>query len=64
MTSVLPSDAAWLYNGLYPQKHLQERFYSIVPFLARHGPDLLERLYEHVHTDCPDHVLLPLIEKQ
>jgi bacillithiol biosynthesis cysteine-adding enzyme BshC len=54
------ADAAWLYNGLYPQKHLQERFYSIVPFLARHGLDLIDRLYEHVHTDCPDHVLLPV----
>jgi len=54
------SDASWLYNSLYPQKHLQERFYSIVPFLAQHGLDLVDRLHEHVHTDCPDHVLLPL----
>ncbi len=54
------SDASWLYNSLYPQKHLQERFYSFVPFLAQHGLDLVDRIHEHVHTDCPDHVLLPL----
>ncbi len=54
------AEAAWLYNALYPQKHLQERFFSIVPFLALHGPDLVDRLYEHVHMDCPDHVLLPV----
>ena len=54
------AEAAWLYNTLYPEKHLQERYYSILPFLAQHGPDLLDRLYENVHMDCPDHILLPL----
>jgi bacillithiol synthase len=54
------ADAAYLYGTLFPQKHLQERFYSIVPFLAQHGLDLLDRLYAQVHMDCPDHVLLPL----
>jgi hypothetical protein len=39
---------------------LQERFYSILPFLAQHGPDLIDRLYDGVRMDCPDHVLLPL----
>jgi uncharacterized protein YllA (UPF0747 family) len=53
-------DAAWLYNSLYPQKHLQERLYSIVPFLAQYGVDLVDRLYANVHMDCPDHVLLPI----
>lgn len=54
------SEASYLYNGLYPSKHLQERFYSILPFLAQHGPDLIDRLYDGVRMDCPDHVLLPL----
>jgi bacillithiol biosynthesis cysteine-adding enzyme BshC len=54
------ADAAYLYGTLYPEKHLQERLYSILPFLAQHGPDLLDRLYAQVHLDCPDHVLLPL----
>ncbi len=53
-------DASWLYNSLYPQKHLQERLYSIVPFLAQYGVDLVDRLYANVHMDCPDHVLLPI----
>jgi bacillithiol biosynthesis cysteine-adding enzyme BshC len=52
--------ASYLCGALYPEKHLQERLYSILPFLAQHGPDLLDRLYAHVHLDCPDHVLLPV----
>ena len=52
------ADAAYLFNGIYPHKHLQERFYTILPFLARHGLDLTERLYDSVHTDCPDHHIL------
>jgi bacillithiol biosynthesis cysteine-adding enzyme BshC len=48
-------DAQYLSNLLYPHRHLQERFYSILPFLAAHGPDLVERLYDAVELDCPDH---------
>jgi bacillithiol synthase len=51
-------DASYLYNGLYPHKHLQERLYTILPFLARHGLDFVDELFEHVQTDCPDHILL------
>jgi uncharacterized protein YllA (UPF0747 family) len=51
-------DAACLYGLIYPDKHLQERLYSILPFLARHGPDLVEHLYENLHLDCPDHQLV------
>ena len=49
------SDAAYLTNLVYPNKHLQERLYSILPFLAAHGPDLLERLAGEMNLDCPDH---------
>jgi hypothetical protein len=52
------ADAAYLYNLVFPNKHLQERFYTILPFLARHGLDLIDGLYENVHLDCPDHLLL------
>jgi bacillithiol synthase len=48
-------DARYLSSFLYPQRHLQERFYSILPFLAAHGSDLVERLYDAVQLDCPDH---------
>jgi uncharacterized protein YllA (UPF0747 family) len=51
-------DAAYLCNLIYPHKHLQERLYSIVPFLAKHGLDLVDRIYENIQLDCPDHRLL------
>jgi uncharacterized protein YllA (UPF0747 family) len=40
---------------LYPHRHLQERFYSILPFLAQHGLGLVDRLYDAIELDCPDH---------
>jgi bacillithiol biosynthesis cysteine-adding enzyme BshC len=52
------SDAAYLYGLVYPERHLQERIYTILPFLARHGLDLPERLYEAVRLDCPEHQLV------
>jgi bacillithiol biosynthesis cysteine-adding enzyme BshC len=46
-------------NGLaFPEKHLQERLYSIVPFIARFGPGLVGELYSAVRTECPDHQFL------
>ncbi len=54
------SDTAYLANTLFPHKHPQERFYTILPFLADHGLSLLDRVYENIHLDCPDHVMLAL----
>jgi uncharacterized protein YllA (UPF0747 family) len=51
-------EADYLYHTVYPEKHLQERFYSILPFLARHGVELIDHLYDSVKLDCPDHILL------
>jgi bacillithiol biosynthesis cysteine-adding enzyme BshC len=51
-------NAASLSGLLYPHKHLQERFYSILPLLAQHGPDLASQMYHHVQLDCPDHQLV------
>ena len=51
-------DAASLYGLVYPERHLQERLYSILPFIAKHGTYLVERLYEVVQLDCPDHRLV------
>ncbi len=51
-------DAASLYGLIYPHKHLQERLYSIVPLIAKHGMGLIDRIYENIHLDCPDHQLL------
>ncbi|MGH9581915.1 MAG: bacillithiol biosynthesis cysteine-adding enzyme BshC [Bryobacteraceae bacterium] len=50
-------DSLYLMNLTYPHRHLQERFYSIVPFLAKHGPDLPERLLAETQVACPDHMV-------
>lgn len=51
------NDAQYLANLIYPQRHLQERLYSIVPFLAKHGLDLPQRIYEQTQLGCPDHMV-------
>jgi len=52
------ADAAFLTGLLYPHRHLQERFYTILPFLAKHGLDLVDTIYDNVSLDCPDHKVL------
>ncbi|MBZ5676818.1 MAG: bacillithiol biosynthesis cysteine-adding enzyme BshC [Acidobacteriia bacterium] len=57
-------EARYLSSLLYPHRHMQERFYSILPFLAQHGAqhglDLVDRLYEVVQVNCPDHRVVTL----
>jgi bacillithiol biosynthesis cysteine-adding enzyme BshC len=53
-------DAASLYGLIYPERHLQERIYSILPFIAKHGFELLDRVYESIQLDSADHALLVL----
>jgi bacillithiol synthase len=48
-------EARYLAGLLYPNKHLQERLYSILPFVAKHGFDLFNEIYEQINLDCPDH---------
>jgi uncharacterized protein YllA (UPF0747 family) len=48
-------DAASLYGLIYPERHLQERLYSILPFLAKHGLDLTGSVYETIQLECSDH---------
>jgi bacillithiol biosynthesis cysteine-adding enzyme BshC len=50
-------DAAYLSGLVYPHRHLQERLYSILPFLAKHGTGLIDDLYECLSLECPDHQL-------
>jgi bacillithiol biosynthesis cysteine-adding enzyme BshC len=52
------NDASYMSGLIFPEKHLQERFYSILPFIARHGLELLDTLYEQVNLECPDHKIL------
>jgi bacillithiol synthase len=51
-------DASSLYGLIYPERHLQERLYGIVPFLAKHGLDLVDHIYKSIELDCPDHRLM------
>ncbi|HMC61163.1 MAG TPA: bacillithiol biosynthesis BshC, partial [Candidatus Solibacter sp.] len=53
-------DAASLYGLIYPERHLQERLYSILPFLAKHGLDLIGHIYGAIELDCSDHRLMVL----
>lgn len=52
------ADAASIYGLIYPERHLQERLYSFLPFLAKHGPELTNSLYDAIELDCPDHRLV------
>ncbi len=52
--------ASHLANLVYPNHHLQERTYSILPFLARHGQDLIDTLFERLQEGCPDHLVVTL----
>jgi uncharacterized protein YllA (UPF0747 family) len=54
------ADARYLSSLLYPERHLQERFYSILPFLAKHGLDLVDQVYDAAQLDCPDHRVLTI----
>jgi len=47
--------AQHLSSMLYPHRHLQERFYSILPFLAQNGLPLADQLTDAIELDCPDH---------
>lgn len=51
-------DAESIYGLIYPERHLQERLYSFLPFLAKHGLDLTDRIYDEIQLDCPDHRLM------
>jgi uncharacterized protein YllA (UPF0747 family) len=50
--------ADYLSQALYPDKGLQERGVGAAYFLARYGQELLQQIYDAMHTDCPDHQIL------
>jgi bacillithiol biosynthesis cysteine-adding enzyme BshC len=52
------ADARHLSNLVYPHASLQERVYSILPFLARHGTGLVDQLYDSVRVECAGHRIL------
>ena len=48
-------DADSLCGLIFPERHLQERLYSILPFLAKHGLDLPAHIYDSIELECTDH---------
>jgi bacillithiol biosynthesis cysteine-adding enzyme BshC len=42
-------------NNLYPNQHLQERVFNIVPYLIKYGHALMDRLSQAIDTDEPGH---------
>ena len=52
--------AASLYGLIYPNKHLQERLYAILPFIAKHGLGVIDQIHDNLQLDCPDHRVLEL----
>jgi uncharacterized protein YllA (UPF0747 family) len=52
--------ADWMSSGLFPNKNLQEREIGGVSFLARHGREMLQRLYQAAQSECPDHQVIQL----
>ncbi len=59
-SEVVGRHAEWLSNTLYPGRALQERGVAGIYFLARHGMDLLQTIYDSLRTDCHDHQVLEL----
>ena len=53
-------DARALSGFAFPEKHLQERFYSVIPFLAMFGMEVIDDLYSAVQIECPDHQMITL----
>src|SRR5581483_12300079 len=46
------------FTVLYPNKGLQEREINVTYFLARYGYELIDRVYEEVDVESPDHKLV------
>ena len=59
-TGVLDRHETEILIALYPHHGLQERTLSLLPFLARYGRDLLERLESASQSPCKGHRILKL----
>lgn len=54
------AEAFHLSNMLFPEEHLQERFFSILPFVAQYGTGVIDHIVQHSCIDCVDHHVLPV----
>jgi bacillithiol synthase len=57
---IIERHARMLSTHLFPRRDLQEREIAGVYFLAKHGLELLDILYEAASHDCPDHQVIYL----
>jgi uncharacterized protein YllA (UPF0747 family) len=51
-------DAEYLSNLIFPRETQQERVYGPLAFIAGHGLEFAQLIYENTHLDCHDHVVL------
>ncbi len=61
-SEVVSRHADGLSSSLYPENALQERGVAGAYFVARHGTELLQDIYDAVRVDCLDHQVLELGE--
>jgi len=47
-------------DHLYPNGHLQERVFNIVPYLLKYGPAFVDKLGEAIDLDAHDHQILTM----
>ena len=59
-TGVLDRHESEIVSAMYPRHGLQERTLSLLPFLARYGMDLLERLESASQSACKGHRVVSL----
>jgi bacillithiol biosynthesis cysteine-adding enzyme BshC len=52
------AEAAYLSGLIFPHKHLQERLYGILSFLAQSGAGFVDTLYDRIELANPDHQLV------
>ena len=51
-------DARSLSGLIYPERHLQERIYSFLPLLAKHGAGLTGQVYEVIEPCGGEHCVM------
>ena len=59
-TGILSKHEQSIRDALYPQNALQERSLNLLPFLARNGLDLLDKIEKQSGLDCGAHCIIRL----
>ena len=59
-TGILSKHEQSIRDALYPQNGLQERSLNLLPFLARNGLDLLDKIEKQSGLDCGAHCIIRL----